>query len=283
MSNNPTRLGRGLEALIPKTALATGKTIINISIDDIKPNPFQPRVHFDPEAIQSLADSIRQHGLAQPILVRKKENYYELVAGERRLRASQLANIATIPAIVKDLSDRESIQLALIENLEREDLNPIEEALSYKRLINEFQLSHQQLAEILSRNRSTITNTMRLLALPEPIKNAVMNGELSEGHARCFLSLESEELMLQVFERVITEKLNVREIENLVRQLKNKQNLTNKPVIKPELFTVYEKDLAARLASTVRISGSEKTGKIEIKYKSKDELDRITAILMQNS
>ena len=185
MSNNPKqRLGKGLEALIPKNLMSAVKTISEIPISEISPNPFQPRKAFDPAAIESLSDSIKQHGIQQPVVVRRVEGGVQLVAGERRWRAAQKAGLNSVPAIIRTLNDQEALQIAIIENLERQDLNAIEMALGYQNMIDTFDVSHDEIAQIFSRSRSSVTNTLRLLNLPEQIQNLIQSGALSEGHAR---------------------------------------------------------------------------------------------------
>ena len=188
-----TRLGRGLEAIIPKNYLNSGRSIMNIPLEKIVMNPYQPRRHFDKNTIEELSKSIDKIGVLQPILVRKLKDGYELVAGERRFRASKLAGKAIVPAIVKDLSDEESLKYALIENIDREDLNPIDTAEGYQRLINEFNFTHESLSAIFHRTRSSITNTLRLLGLPKTIKEALIEKQITEGHARAILGLSSVE------------------------------------------------------------------------------------------
>ncbi len=273
---NRPRLGRGLEALIPKSLFTAGKTLTQLPIALIKPNPYQPRTEFDPEALQRLSDSIKQHGLTQPILVRKIDDHYELIAGERRFRASILANLDSIPAIVKMVSDKESLQLALIENLEREDLNVVEEAKGYLRLINEFDLTHQGLSEIFGKNRSTITNVLRLLNLPEEVLNALSNNIISEGHARSLLSLENETAILEAFQQIQLDGLNVRQVEALVSQKKMAKKSKIKPV-RP--YIEFEKHLAEKFNTRVKIQGTSSKGKVEIKYHSAEQLRRLYDII----
>lgn len=266
MSNPQPRLGKGLEALIPKSLFSTGKTIMNIPISEIKSNPFQPRETFDSDALETLANSIKTHGLNQPILVRRIENYYELVAGERRLRACQHNGMTTIPAIIKQMTDKESMEIALIENLQRENLNAVEIAQGYRRLIQEFALTHQDLAQLFGKNRSTITNTLRLLNLPAQIQDAVKSGELSEGHARTLLALDSADDMLNYFNRIAPDRLNVRDLERQVA----KHQKTRKPK-KPHAFVDVQSRWSEALGVPIHISGTSRKGRIVIQFGSKDE------------
>jgi ParB family chromosome partitioning protein len=277
VSEKKIRLGKGLEALIPKTYLSSGKTIMNIPINEIRPNEFQPRKYFNGESIQKLSESIKTHGLTQPVLVRKKHDYYELIAGERRYRACIKAKIDFVPAVVKNSSDREALQLALVENLEREDLSPIEEALGYERLISEFELTHASLSEIFGKSRSAISNTMRLLKLPYAIREGLMRGVVSEGHARSLLSLEGEEEMLRTYQQIIDQGMNVREIEQHTAQIREKRTVSkkNQDDVQLLLFSDMEKELSSAYQAKVNIQGTKNKGKIVIKYSSNQELAAI--------
>ena len=277
MSNNATRLGKGLEALIPRTVLTSGRTIMNIAIGDIRPGIYQPRREFSSESLASLAESIQKFGLNQPILVRRQSDHYEIVAGERRYRACQLANMDTVPAIVKDLSDKETLQLALIENLQREDLNPMEIAQGYARLIDEFQLTHQEIAQLFGKNRSTVSNTLRLLNLPQIIKDSLVAGELTEGHARTLLSLKTEAEMIEYYNQIITHKLNVRDLEKMVSKKPKKSKHDRL------YFKEIENMFAQKYAMPVRINGTRETGKIELKYKTADEFAKIMRLLEESN
>lgn len=277
MSNNATRLGKGLEALIPRTVLTSGRTIMNIAIGDIRPGIYQPRREFSSESLASLAESIQKFGLNQPILVRRQSDHYEIVAGERRYRACQLANMDTVPAIVKDLSDKETLQLALIENLQREDLNPMEIAHGYARLIDEFQLTHQEIAQLFGKNRSTVSNTLRLLNLPQIIKDSLVAGELTEGHARTLLSLKTEAEMIEYYNKIITHKLNVRDLEKMVSKKPKKSKHDRL------YFKEIENMFAQKYAMPVRINGTREIGKIELKYKTADEFSKIMRLLEESN
>jgi len=207
------RLGKGLEALIPKTLFASGRTIVNVPIDEIRPNPYQPRKTFDDGALKTLANSIKVYGVAQPILVRKVDFHYELVAGERRYRASLMAGQKTIPSVIRELTDQESVELALIENLEREDLNAMEIAKGFDQLVKDFSFTHQTLSKMFGKSRSSVTNTLRLLNLPLACQESIVSGEITEGHARTILSLKDKDEMVHCFEMLVKKKSNVREWE----------------------------------------------------------------------
>ena len=276
------KLGRGLESLLSSSSierkssfLNSGKMILTIPISSIKTNPYQPRKHFNDQAIDQLAHSLKTHGLQQPVVVRRVEDGYELIAGERRLRASQKNGESKIQAVVRQLSDKEALQVALVENLDREDLTAIETAKGYQRLIEEFQINQQELSQIFHKNRSTISNTLRLLQLPKRIQDFILDSSLSEGHGRALLALESAELMLKVAERIVKEALSVREVELLIRQVKE-----NEKEIKPRneqvsLFPEFQNYFSSLTGSKVTINGSEKKGRIIISYKSKEELESI--------
>jgi ParB family chromosome partitioning protein len=279
VSNTRQRLGKGLEALFPKSVFMSGKTITNIPISSICPNPFQPRLTFDEAALQQLSDSIKQHGLAQPIVVRRVGEQYELVAGERRFRASKLAGLETIPAIIRDMTDQESLQIALIENLQREDLNAIEEAKGYLRLLNEFNLTHQELSEVFGRSRSAVTNTLRLLQLPEVVQQAIMNNEFSEGHARALLSLETEAQIIQAFEDAKSQSMNVREMERHVSGLKPKKTAKKSGDAFGSEWQNRVQTVSQRLSAPVLLKGKPTRGKIEISYKSAAQLEAVLKVL----
>jgi len=286
---NKKGLGRGLDALIPEGKLNLGsltegteKGLMEISVDKIIPNPKQPRTIFSEEALAELAESIKKHGVLQPIVVRKIDNNnYELVAGERRWRAAQLAGLKQIPAVVKDFSDEEATVVALMENLQREDLNPLEQAKALKRLIEEFHLTQEEVAENLAKSRTYVTNLLRLLNLPPVIQEMVEKGELSYGHARALLALEDPIKMSEAARRVINEGLSVRATEGLVKKIKNKPEIKIKPKrpVVPEIQEVEDK-LRALFATKVEIKNTAKgRGKITIEYYSPEELQRILDLL----
>ena len=256
MSKDNLKLGKGLEALIPKSYLSQGKTIVQLPISEIDPNPFQPRTVFDDSKIQGLTDSIKQYGLNQPILVRKTSNRYQLIAGERRFRACILSKLQTVPSIIKNVSDKQSLEIALIENLEREDLNPIDEAKGYRRLIQEFNFTHSDLARLSkSKNRSTISNILRLLKLPLVIQDALISGDITAGHGRALLAFENEEDMVCQFEKIRKGNLNVRELEAVGKVMGGR----GKNPLSPYLEEVSTK-LSSRFDSKVSFRGTERKG-----------------------
>lgn len=284
-------LGKGLGALIPQLEEDDLQNTQEISIEDIETNPYQPRRHFDPESLQELAASIKEHGVLQPLLVRKKDPGYQLIAGERRLRAAKQAGLSTVPVVVKALDDRTVMEIALVENLQREDLNPLEEAEAYQRLITEFNLTQEEVAKAVGKSRPAIANTLRLLNLPEPIQQLVANGQLTMGHARALLSLERPEKQLYISEKIITEKLSVRETEEIVRQTRlsgvsretpgeeEEKKQKERQKIDPNLQAIID-DMTRLFGTKVRIKKNGERGKIEIEYYSPEEFERITEILL---
>ncbi len=277
MSKDNQRLGKGLEALIPRSLFASGRTISSIPVASIVPNRYQPRRTFDDAHMKSLVASIKSFGLNQPILVRKSQDGYELIAGERRFRACIEAGLDTVAAIVQNVSDKESLQLALIENLERHDLNPIEIAQGYQRLIDEFDYTHQTISELFSKSRSAVSNTLRLLNLPVSIQGLIERGELTEGHARGLLALSSEDDMLALARKIHDEALNVRQIESAVADYKKKAEV-DKTVQLP-LFQSIEKELTHCLQTKVSIAGGENRGRITIHYESSLQLETLLGVL----
>ena len=272
-------LGKGLDALIPAEKVGQGYVILGI--DEIRPNTFQPRKDFDEEAINELAASIQEKGIIQPIVVRKNMNAYEIIAGERRWRAAQRVGLTKIPVIIKDVSDREVLELALVENLQREDLNPIEEATAYSQLIEDFGLTHEEISKRIGKERSTITNQLRLLKLPEEVREAVIKGEITAGHARALLGLESPNKMKEVLEAIRKEKLSVRKTEKLVQKLlADKQTAIKSHDIDPYIKHLTD-ELKKALGTQVQIIDKGGEGRIEIEYFSKDELERLIEILIK--
>lgn len=266
---------------VPDSA-KTGEEVILLKISQVEPNREQPRKVFRDEAIGELADSIRQYGVISPLLVQKKKNYYEIIAGERRWRAAKKAGLREIPVIVKDYSSQTAVEVSLIENIQREDLNPMEEAKAYDRLVREFFMSQEEVAQKVSRNRSTIANSMRLLRLDPEVQNYVADGRLSEGHARAILGIPAQDVQRSVAERVTAEHLSVRETEKIVRELTAPKPVrTSAPDYARERIL---KDLSERLKRkfgtkvTIR-QNSRKRGKIEIEFYSDEELDRIYELL----
>ena len=273
-------LGRGLDALIPKEDKPHGYTVA--SINEIKPNIFQPRKEFDEEAISQLASSIKEKGILQPLVVRTISGGYEIIAGERRWRAAQRAGITRVPVIIKEASDREVLEIALIENLQREDLNPIEEAVAYQQLIDEFELTHEDLSRQIGKDRSTITNQLRLLKLPEEAKRALIAGEITSGHARAILSIESPAEAREALRAIQKQKLSVRKAEQLIQNISKRKKKDAKPASDDIYIRQMTDDLKRSLNTQVRIVDKQGKGKIEIDYYSNDELERLTSILKGN-
>lgn len=284
---NKNRLGRGLDSLIGGAdALVTDQDqILHIQLDLIRPNPYQPRKEFNEEGIQELAQSIKEHGVIQPIIVKKTVRGYVLIAGERRLRASKLAGIEKIPAVEKDLNDRQMREIALIENLQREDLNPIEIADAYDKLIKELNYTQEQLSKRVGKSRPQIANFLRLLQLPDAIKDFVSRGTLSYGHARTLLGLDNKEYQVTLANRIIIEKLSVRETEEIVQNLANVSRETKlkkkKKIVNPEVDRI-ERQLEEIFGTGVKIVEGKKKGKIEIDFFSNDDLERILSIIESN-
>jgi ParB family chromosome partitioning protein len=296
-ANNRRGLGKGLESLLSSTTissavkqeansitsslqnkgpLTSGKSIVSLSVADIIPNPNQPRHKFNDETLSELSSSIKDHGIAQPILVRKKGNTYELIAGERRWRASKLAGLTTVPAIIKEMSDEESLEIAIIENIQREDLNVVDEAESYKLLMKKFNLTQEQVAVKVGKSRSAVANTLRLLELPERIKTSLFNGEITSGHARAILSAKTEQEQIILWENIKQGQLTVRSSEKIAT---GNKNLNNKKTSKTTSLINIEHELSSKLSTRVSLSGDEHKGKIEINYFSKDDLERILEVL----
>ncbi len=282
-------LGRGLEALI-STATATraaeGSTAIGVAedhavvelpIDDIGPNPFQPRTRFDDEALKELADSIRASGVLQPVLVRRigSNEDYQLVAGERRLRAAQVAGLTCIPAIIREYDDRQMMELSIIENIQRENLNPIDEAKAYQSLIERVGLTHDQVSERVGKQRSSITNSLRLLSLPPEVMDMVSRGTLSAGHARAVLSLESAGEQLATARYVVAKGFSVRRTEALVRRKLRKGHSRAPRAQKLEGLGEWETKLQQRFGTHVAIAPGRKGGKVEFEFYSQEDLERL--------
>ena len=260
-----------------------GKGLAEIPVVDVLPNKYQPRKEFDSAALDELAASIKEKGVLQPVVVRRAgADKYELIAGERRLRAAKKAGVATIPAVIKDVSDLESLEMALIENIQRRDLNPIEEAQSYASLVNEFGLTQEDLARRVGRERSTVANTLRLLKLPDAIQKDLASGVLSMGHARALLALSDGGSQMQVRAEVIGKALSVRATEALVARWRPKKKSTARaeaPKVDVEMKRATE-DLKRRLGAKVQFKGTAKRGRIEIQYGSLDELNRILRVIL---
>lgn len=291
-------LGKGLDSLIPDKKVkstAAGKVDdksgkedaakageITVKINDVEPNREQPRKDFDEDALMELADSIKQFGVLQPLLVQKKKDYYEIIAGERRWRAAKLAGLKEVPVIVKDFTEQEILEISLIENIQRENLNPIEEAMAYKRLLEEFNLKQDEVAERVSKSRTAVTNSMRLLKLSERVQQMIIDDMISTGHARALLAVDDEEQQYMLANRIFDEKLSVREIEKIVKTLKNPKKEAKKNKI--EHMFVYN-NLEEHMKNIIgtKVSVNPKAngkGKIEIEYYSEEELERIYDLIM---
>jgi ParB family transcriptional regulator, chromosome partitioning protein len=280
MADKRPALGRGLSALIPDTPAVPDRTL-DVDIDLLRPNRFQPRTNVDEANIEELARSIRSHGVIQPIVVRKVDDGYEIVAGERRWRASQRAGLLKVPIVVRDIPDDRLLASALIENLQREDLNAIEEALAYRRLSDEFHLTQEQIADSVGKDRSSIANTVRLLKLPIEVRENVANGTLTMGHARALLALAEEQTQLRVARDVVAKQLSVRETEALVKKIAEPPAAPPEPV-KDVHTRAAEDRLRFVMGTRVRIVRKRKGGRIEIDFGSEDELQRLFEQLMDN-
>lgn len=285
----PRGLGKGLDVMIPNIVGETkekkqkeeaksksGETIV--SITKVEPNRKQPRKFFDEDALQELADSIKQFGLLQPILVQDRKDYYEIIAGERRWRAARLAGLKEIPVIIKNYTDQEIVEIALIENIQREDLNPIEEAQAYKRLLEEFNLKQDEVAERVSKSRTAVTNSIRLLKLSDRVQQMVIDDMISTGHARALLAVEDGEEQYALAQKIFDEKLSVRETEKLVKNLhkpiKLKKKLDDKAL--QAIYLDIEEKLKQKLGTKVAVtSKGEGIGKIEIEFYTHEDLERI--------
>ena len=274
-------LGRGLSALIPEAAKKhTTDRVIGIPVDDISASPYQPRMVMNEDSLKELAASIDEKGVVQPIIVRSLgHDKYEVIAGERRLRASRLAGLAEVPAIVKEVDDAEAMALALTENIQREDLNVIEMARAYSIMLDQFDITQEELAQALGKSRSAVTNIIRLLQLPQEIQEHVLSGDISMGHARALLALESGNQRISVCKKVIESELSVRQTERLVQKLLSQAKSRKEAADRLPEIEALEKRLRTRLATQVRIRQGRNKGRLEIEYYSDDDLDRLTKIL----
>ena len=275
-------LGKGLEALIPKAEHKEKGFVIEMDIESLTPNLFQPRKNFDKEKMEELKGSIKKHGIIQPIVVRKMANGYEIVAGERRLKAAKEIGLKKIPAIIKSFNNEKSLEIALVENIQREDLNPVEQANAFKRLIDEFNLTQQELAEVTGKSRALVTNTIRLLKLNPEIQKNISEGKISFGHAKLLLSIEDEEVQKAVCDRIMANDLSVRDTERLIKNIgkvqKRKFEVKN---ITIERFPEVEGKLRDILGTKISILYDGKKGKIDIEFYSKEDLRRIVDLLLK--
>jgi ParB family transcriptional regulator, chromosome partitioning protein len=274
-------LGKGLGALIPEKISPEAerrKGVQICGIEEIQPSRFQPRKKFDDANIQELADSIREKGIIQPLLVRRKDDKFELIAGERRWRAAQKAGVKDVPIVIKDVSDSEVIELSLIENIQRENLNAIEEAEAFKGLMEQFHITQEEISKRVGKDRTTITNTIRLLKLPQEIRQSLIDGKISMGHARAFLGLDGYDKQRLALKKVISGGLSVRQTESLVKRFQVNKANTHAAKTSMEWSNLVE-ELQRALGAKVRIIGKGKKGKIEIEFHSPDELDRLYNIM----
>ena len=283
-------LGKGLDSLIPDNksmkSVTSEKTVESkedaaaksgvqvMKINEVEPNRDQPRKNFDEDALLELSDSIKQFGVLQPLLVRKRKDYYEIIAGERRWRAAKLAGVKEVPVIEKEYTDQEILEIGLIENIQRENLNPIEEAIAYKRLLEEFNLKQDEVAERVSKSRTAVTNSMRLLKLSDKVQQMIIDDMISTGHARALLAIDDPELQYTLANKIFDEKLSVRETEKLVKEIKNpKKPKEKKPVANSFIYQDLEEKMKSVFGTKVSIASKGKgKGKIEIEYYSDDEL-----------
>ncbi len=271
-----TALGRGIEALLPERP----EEVIKLDIDRILPGDYQPRKVFRDESLKELAESIKEKGVIQPIIVtRVGDGTFKLIAGERRLRAARLAGLKKIPAIIKDIASKESLEIALIENIQREDLNPIETALAFERLKNEFNLTQEEIAKKVGKDRASVANYLRLLGLPEEIKKMLHEGNLSFGHAKAILSIEDRNAQIEIAKRIVKEELTVRQAEALVKRNSTMRARSKSSKRDPNISSLEDK-LKRSLGTPVKIHHKGKKGRIEITYNSLEEFDRIIDMLL---
>lgn len=269
-------LGKGISAFFPDIEAKEEEAVQDIPVKECRPNPYQPRKTFHADAIEELKESIIQHGILQPIIVRKSIKGYEIVVGERRFRAAKEAGLEAIPAVVRELTDENMMELALLENLQREDLTPVEEAQAYSNLMKELGMTQEQLSKRLGKSRPHIANIVRLLSLPESVSALINNGELSMGHGRALLGLKNKEHLMPLVEKIRKEGLNVRQVEQMIIQLNENTTQKKKKKVKKDVF-IQEREsaLQERLGTGVTIHKGKRKGKIEIEFFTEEDLDRI--------
>lgn len=287
---NRKALGKGLEALIPNfesgisedSSSKANESVTYLPVDQIEPNKDQPRTHFDENKLQELADSIQEHGVIQPVVVQKKGDFYELIVGERRWRASKKIKLEKIPAVIRETTNKESLQLAIIENIHRHDLNPIEEARAYDRLTSEYGLTQESVAKKVGKDRASVTNYLRLLKLSQPVQKDIIAGRLSMGHARALLGLSSEKDILSLRKKIVDNDLSVRDVEAQVKQLNKKPNLANnKKEGKGDIFIKdLEKQIENSLGTKVEIIPGKKGGKVVVTYYDNKDLGRVCDLML---
>lgn len=291
-------LGKGLDTLIPtgkvevKSKKSTEKSnevkepITTVKITMVEPNREQPRKNFDQDALEELADSIKQYGLIQPIVVQDRKTYYEIIAGERRWRAAKIAGLKEVPVIIKNYTEQEIVEISLIENIQRENLNPIEEAMAYKRLLNEFNLKQDEVAERVSKSRTAVTNSMRLLKLCDEVQQMIIDEMITTGHARALISVEDPEQQYILAQKIFDEKLSVRDVEKLVKDLgktKKEKKAKEKDKALEVIYQEIEQKLKDKVGTKVSItSKGDGAGKLEIEFYNHDDLERIIALLSSN-
>jgi ParB family transcriptional regulator, chromosome partitioning protein len=283
MATKKMGLGRGLGALIPEPEPEASKSLLFCGIEEIRPNRFQPREHFEESKLRELADSIKEKGILEPLIVRRVSDGYELVAGERRWRAAQKAGLREVPVLVKEMDDLEALEISLIENLQRDDLNPLEEAGAYKRLVEEFGISQEELGVRLGKDRTTVTNTLRLLKLPPEVKDQLLQNRISSGHARAILSLEAKERQKDLCNLIIEKGLSVREAEALAKRWAKPKGASGREKRRGDLesqLNTLGDSLRRCLGTKVRVTSRGKRGKIEIEYYSFEDLERIVEAIV---
>lgn len=283
-------LGKGITALIPlndpllSSQLMNKNAVVELDINKIEPNKEQPRKNFNEQSLNELAESISNYGLIQPIVVKKTEDYYMIITGERRWRASRIAGLKTVPCIIKEYSSQETLEVSLIENIQRENLNPIEEAKAYNILIDEFNLTQESIAEKVGKSRSNITNILRLLNLDSRVQDFIIENKITSGHARALLAIEDNNIQFELAEKIIEDSLSVRQVELLVKSMNNK---LNKPPKKEEpeednpIYKNIELEFSNILGTKVQISRNKKKGKIEIEYYSDEDLERLISLIKE--
>lgn len=293
MSARKSGLGKGLDSLITDKVSqrqgnegkqGEGKAELYLKISEVEPNREQPRKIFDEDSLNELAESIRQHGILQPLLVARRDGYYEIIAGERRWRAAKIAGLKEVPVIVKNMTDREILEVSLIENIQREDLNPIEEARAYERLLTEFDLKQEELAERVAKSRTAVANSMRLLKLSNVVQDMIVQGELTAGHARPLIGIENSEEQEKLARQIVDQKMSVREAEKFVKKSQNIKNISNREQEDRENSYIYDnmqEQMKKILGTKVTVNRKkDHTGKIEIEYYSDDDLDRILEMIL---
>lgn len=278
-------LGRGLNALMGEAQRETGSAASDtlVDINKIQPNPNQPRTHFNETLLQELSESIRENGVLQPLLVRKKGQKYEIIAGERRYQASKLAGVEKLPVIIKDVDDQKMLELALIENLQRSDLNPIEEAKGYKQLLKESGMTQEALSKAVSKSRSAITNSLRLLDLPDEVQQFLFDGKMTAGHARAILAVPYEEARIRLAQKVVDEGLSVRATENLAPLFSVGDEPRKPKAVMPQSYKKAARALRQVFNTNVKVKSSRGKNKIEIEFKDEEELSQILSVVMNNT